>query len=176
MRDSAGTVLGMSEDVEAPEYYELDRLVRGVGQVCISASMLESRLAFLTMTLDFWTDEKYREVLSQTGRAVREYRDLVPRLEAFGLGPDVPKLLEDAERLLRARNRVVHSVLMIELKTDNEQFYEAWNARADETWEVNPTDLQQLAEDLAQLVIEANAFACAWEQRAERDGWPLLPR
>lgn len=33
----------------------------------------------------------------------------------------------------KERNRVVHSVMMIRAKADNERFYEAWNARSDET-------------------------------------------
>lgn len=162
-------------EYSSAEYDDLDQLIRGVGQVCIAASMLEAELALLALTLDNWSDEKYREVLSRTGQALREYGDLVPRLEAFGFGPDARKLFEDTQRLLRARNRVVHSVMMIEVKADNEEFYEAWNARGDETWEVHPAELVKLAEDLTQLVVEADAFAYAWEQRAKHDGWPVLP-
>jgi hypothetical protein len=157
------------------DHAELDQLVRGVGQVCIAASGLEAQLAFLALTLDNWSDEKFREVLSHTGRALDEYKSLVSRLEAFGLGSDPRWLLDEATRLLRARNRVVHSVMMIEVKAATERVYEAWHARSDETWEVRPADLHKLAEDLTRLTGEADAFAHAWEQRAERDGWPVLP-
>ncbi|HEY2640705.1 MAG TPA: hypothetical protein VGI66_12585 [Streptosporangiaceae bacterium] len=170
-----------STDIQAAEtqdsdHAELDRLVRGIGQVCISASMLEAELAFLALTLDDWKDEKYRAVLSNTGRALREYKALVPRLEAFGLGPDPRTLLDEATRLLHERHRVVHSVMMIEVKGANEPVYEAWHARSDETRDIDPAELYKLAEDLGLLFIEAHAFARGWEERAERDGWPVLPQ
>lgn len=114
-------------------------------------------------------------VLSSTGQALREYRDLVSRLEAFGLGPDPRTLLEEATKLLQARNRVVHSVMMIDMKGASEPVYEAWHAKADVTWEVDPAALRELAENLSQLCAEAEGFGLAWEERAERDGWPVLP-
>ena len=43
-------------------------------------------------------------------------------------------------------------------------------ARSDETWEVDPAQLRQLAEELSLLVAEADALGYVWEQRAERDG------
>lgn len=101
-------------------------------------------------------------------------RALVPRLDAIGLGPDVGQLADEAGRLLEARNRVVHSVMMIEAKATNEPFYEAWHARSDSVWPVDPLGLHTLALDLAQCMAEVNEFAHAWEERAERDGWPVL--
>jgi hypothetical protein len=72
------------------------------------------------------------------------------------------------------RNRVVHSVMMIETKTTNEPLYEAWHARSDTIWPVDPVALNTLARDLAQCAAEVSGFTHAWEERAERDGWPIL--
>ena len=145
----------------------LDQLVRGVGQVCISASMLERSLTYLTGLIENWDDAKYCEVLGRTGEPLRRYRARVPA-DAFGLGPDVGQLADEAGRLLEARNRVVHSVMMIEAKATNELFYEAWHARSDSVWPVDPLGLHTLALDLGQCMAEVNEFADAWEERAER--------
>ncbi len=150
------------------------QLVTGVGQVCISASMLEWALTYLTGLIENWDDAKHREVFGCAGQPLKEYRNLVPRLEAFGLGRDVAQLADDAGRLLAERHRVVHSMMMAETKADNELLYEAWHARTDTTWPVVPEDLNALARDLALCAADANAFAGAWAERAERDGWPVL--
>ncbi len=150
------------------------QLVSGVGQVCISASMLEWALTYLTGLIENWDDAKHREIYGNPGRPLKEYRNLVPRLEAFGLGSDVAQLADDARRLLAERHRVVHSMMMAETKADNEPLYEAWHARTDTTWLVVPEDLNALARDLALCAAEATVFANAWQERAERDGWPVL--
>lgn len=62
------------------------QLVSGVGQVCICASMLEWALTYLTGLIENWDDPKHSEVFGSPGQPLREYRNLVPRLEAFGLG------------------------------------------------------------------------------------------
>lgn len=160
----------VNQQLEQQADTELDQLVRGVGQVCISASMLEWALTYLTGLIENWDDAKHRDVLGHPGEPLRKYRTLVPRLEAFGLGPDVGQLADDAGRLLNERNRVVHSVMMIETKAANEPLYEAWHARSDTVWPVEPAALNALARDLAQCTVEVTAFTHAWEERAERDG------
>jgi hypothetical protein len=154
--------------------HETAQLISGVGQVCIVASMLEWALTYLTGLIDNWDDEKHRKVFSSPGQPLKEYRNLVPRL-FLPLREDAAQLADDAGRLLAERHRVVHSVMMIETKAANEQLYEAWHARTDTTWQVVPEDLTTLAIDLGQCVMEATAFAHAWQERAERDGWPILP-
>ena len=146
------------------------QLVRGVGQVCISASMLEWALTCLTGMIENWDDDKHRELVGHPGRALNTYRALVPRLEALGLGPDVAHLADDAQRLLAERHRVVHSVMM----TANESRYEAWHPRRDITWAADPAALHPLALDLTLCMAEVTAFAGAWKERSERDGWPIL--
>ncbi len=150
------------------------QLVSGVGQVCISAGMLEWALTYLTGLIENWDDAKHSEVFGSPGQPLKEYRNLVPRLEVLGLDPDVAQLANDAGRLLAERHRVVHSMMMAETKADNELLYEAWHARTDTTWPVVPEDLKTLARDLSLCAVEAVAFANAWEERAERDGWPVL--
>jgi hypothetical protein len=142
--------------------------------VCISACMLEWSLTYLTGLIENWDDTKHREVLGHPGEPLRKYRALVPKLEAFGLGPDAGRLAVDAGRLLQARNRVVHCVMMIETKATNEPLYEAWHARSDTIRPVDPVALNTLARDLAQCTAEVSGFTHAWEERAERDGWPVL--
>lgn len=122
--------------------------------------------------IEIWADQKFTTVVSQPGGPLRAYRRLVPRLKALGLGPDAAQLAEDAGRLLGDRSRVVHSVMMTGTMAADEPLYEAWHARTDTMWPVAPEDLNRLAEDLSRCAAEATAFAEAWEERAERDGWP----
>jgi hypothetical protein len=162
----------MSTDVPADE--AMKQLVAGVGQVCIAASGLDWALTYLAGVIEIWAYEKFTTVVSQPGGPLKEYRKLVPQLEALGLGPDAAQLAEDAGRLLGDRNRVVHSVMMIGTRAATEPLYEAWHARTDTMWPVAPEDLNWLAQDLSRCAAEATAFAEAWQERAERDGWPDL--
>lgn len=159
---------------EEPADHTMARLVSGVGQVCVSASALEWALTYLTGVIAGWEDPEYARVLGRPGQPLREYQQLVPRLEAFGLGPDPGRLAADAERLLGQRHRVVHSVMLAEVRADNTGLYEAWHAKTDTTWPVVPEDLSVLASDLALRAAEAAALAEAWLARSERDGWPDL--
>jgi hypothetical protein len=159
---------------EEPVDGAMVQLVTGVGQVCISASALEWGLTYLTGVLAGWEDPEFARVLGRPGQPLREYQNLVPRLEAFGLGRDASQLAADAERLLSQRHRVAHSVMLAGTRADNECLYEAWHARTDTTWPVMPGDLSTLATDLALCAAEATSFAQAWQERAERDGWPDL--
>jgi hypothetical protein len=162
----------MSTDLPADE--AMKQLVAGVGQVCIAASGLDWALTYLTGVIEIWADEKFTTVVSHPGGPLKAYRTLVTRLEAVGLGLDAAQLAEDAGRLLEKRNRVVHSVMMIGTRPASESLYEAWHARTDTMWPVVPEDLNRLAQDLSQCAAEATAFAKAWQERAERDGWPDL--
>jgi len=164
----------VDRNADEPIDQAMVELVCGIGQVCISASMLEWALTYLTGLIENWDDAKHREVFGKTGQPLKEYRHLVPRLEAFGLGSDVAQLADDAGRLLAERHRVVHSMMMAETKADNQPLYEAWHARTDTTWPVVPEDLNTLARDLSLCAAEATAFASAWQERAEHDGWPVL--
>lgn len=65
------------------------------------------------------------------------------------------------------------SAMMGELDPDS-RACEAWHAKTDAMWSVVPADLNSLARDLAQCAREVDAFGAAWEERADRDGWPLL--
>jgi hypothetical protein len=89
------------------------------------------------------------------------------------LRADTEQLLATAEQLLAQRHRVVHSAMMGELDPDS-RAYEAWHAKTDAMWSVVPADLNSLARDLAQCAREIDAFGTVWEERANRDGWPLL--
>jgi hypothetical protein len=156
-------------------YEEMDAIVTGVGQVCISASSLEWSLAFCTCVLRGEGNDWLIQVCSRPGQPLKEFRKLVravatrfPELRA-----DTKKLLADAEQLLGQRHRVVHSAMGGELEPGSRQ-YGAWHARTDTTWPVVPAELNSLARDLALCASEIDAFGTAWEERAERDGWPDL--
>jgi hypothetical protein len=149
-------------------------LVSGVGQVCISASALEWALTYLTGVISVWEDSEYARVLGKPGQPLKEYQQLASRLQVFGLGPEPGRLAADAERLLGQRHRVVHSVMLAEGRRDSTSAYGAWHPRADVTWPVVAADLRTLASDLALCAAEATGFAQAWQERAERDGWPDL--
>lgn len=162
--------------MDEPIDQTMTQLVIGVGQVCISANMLEWALTYLTGLIENWDDAKHRDVFGRPGRPLKEYRNLVPRLAAFapGIGQDVAQLADDAGRLLVERHRVVHSVMMIETKAANDRLYEAWHVKSDTTCPVVPEDLNTLARDLALCAAEASALADIWAERAEREGWPVL--
>jgi hypothetical protein len=162
----------VDQQEEHPADQKVNQLVNGVGHVCILASALEFSLAYLTGTIDHWDDDKHRKVLGTPGRPLQEYRNLVPRL-FLALRADAAQLADDADRLLAERNRVVHSVMMLE--TADEPRYKAWHAKTGTTWPVVPEVLSALAHDLASSAAEATGFALAWEERANRDGWPVLP-
>src|SRR5258708_38917725 len=98
---------GTEFSADEPVDHEVAQLVSGVGQVCVSASMLDWALTYLTGLIDDWDDEKHRKVFSCPGQPLREYRDLVPRL-FVPLREDAAKLADDAGRLLAERHRVVH--------------------------------------------------------------------
>jgi hypothetical protein len=157
---------------------ELDQLNRGIGMVCIAASALEWTLTFLMGEIENWDDEKMRSVLARLNREqapAEQFRKLAHRLETFGLGPDVIRLARDASRLLEERHKVVHSVMIIETKAANEPLYEAWHAKSDTIWPVDPSQLYDLANQIMQCTAEVTGLTHAWEERAERDGWPVIP-
>ncbi len=105
----------------------------------------------------------------------QQFRKLARRLETFGLGPDVIRLADDASLLLEERHRVVHSVMMIETRAVDEPLYEAWHAKSDTMWPVDPSRLHDLADRITQCTAEVTGLTQAWEERAERDGWPVVP-
>jgi len=157
---------------DVPPDDELDQLIHGVGMVCIAASGLEWALTFLMGEVENWGDEKMRTVLARLNREkapAQQFRKLARRLEAFGLGPDVIRLADDASLLLEERHRVVHSVMMIETRAADEPLYEAWHAKSDTMWPVDPSRLHDLADRITQCTAEVTGLTHAWEERAERD-------
>jgi hypothetical protein len=67
-------------DMDGPIDQTMTQLVSGVGQVCISASMLEWALTYLTGLIENWDDAKHRDVFGRPRQPLKEYRKLVPRL------------------------------------------------------------------------------------------------
>jgi hypothetical protein len=153
-----------------------DDLARAVGQVCISASTLEWTLAYLTSVLRRWSDAKFVEVVSRPGQPLHDFRALVSSLatiQAPELQAGAGRILADAEGLLKQRHRVVHSVMIDELEPGS-RLYDAWHAKTNALWSVDLGDLHDLARDLEGCARAADAFGAAWEQYAERAGWPDL--
>lgn len=147
------------------------QLVNGVGQVCISASSLEWSLAYLTGAVEGWDDERFTHVIARARQPLEEFRKVVPKLEIFGT-EDLAKLLADAETLLGKRGRVVHSVMMLDTTVANAAVYEAWHAKTDTTWTVDPEDLNALALEImnctAEVVGLTQAFLEAFSDQAAR--------
>src|SRR5260370_33148712 len=143
------------------------QLISDVGQVCVSASMLEWVLTYLTGLIDNWDDEKHRKVFSSPGKPLREYRNIVPRL-FLDLREDAAQLADDAGRLLAERHRVVHSVMMIETKATNGQLHEASHARTDTTWQLGPEELATVAGEPGPCTVESPRFATVLAERSER--------
>jgi len=146
-----------------------DELVKGIGEVCISASSLEWSLAYLTSVVRYrGNDDKFVEIASTPGAPLKEFRKTVRSPGALQAPEqaEAEKILADAERLLEDRNRVVHSAIMDELEPDS-RLYDAWHAKSNSIWSVDPIYLNNLARDLKQCVAAADAFGTAWEERAE---------
>ena len=143
--------------------------VRGIGEVCISASSLEWSLAYLTAVVRYrGNDDKFREIARTPGGPLKEFRKTA-RCSAVLEAPDqaeAEKILADAERLLDDRNRVVHSAIIDELEPGS-RLYDVWHARSNRIWSVDPEDLNNLARDLKQCAAAADAFGTAWEECAE---------
>ena len=51
---------------------EEDRVLRGIGEVCVAASRLEGAMAFLAMTMQNWSDEKYCQVQSRSSEVMKD--------------------------------------------------------------------------------------------------------
>ena len=151
----------LSDDAE-------DRVLRGIGEVCVAASRLEGAMAFLAMTVQNWSDEKYCQVQSRSGEAVRAFEALVPELEKCGLGSDARSIIADATALRDLRNRAVHSVMMFELREANQRLYQAWHAKSDELWDVDPAELHELALKLAAAASKTDDLGYNWEVRTGR--------
>lgn len=145
-----------------------DRVLRGIGEVCVAASRLEGAMAFLAMTVQNWNDEKYCQVQSRSGEVMRTFEALVPELEKCGLGSDARSILADATALRDLRNRTVHSVMMFELREANQRLYQAWHARSDELWNVDPAELHELALKLAAAASKTDDLGYNWEVRTGR--------
>ncbi len=64
---------------------EEDAIVRGVGEVCISASSLEWSLAYLTSVLWRKGNAWFIDVFSHPGQPMRVFRKFVRSLEALPL-------------------------------------------------------------------------------------------
>jgi hypothetical protein len=148
---------------------ERDEFVRGIGEVCISASSLEWSLAYLAAIVRYrGSDDKFRVIARTPGEPLKEFRKVVRSpgvLQALEQA-EAEKILVAAERLLDKRNRVVHSAIMDELEPGT-RFYDAWHAKSNSIWSVDPVHLNSLARDLMQCAAAADAFGTAWEERAE---------
>lgn len=147
---------------------EEDRVLRGIGEVCVAASRLEGAMAFLAMTMKSWSDEKYCQVQSRPGEVMRAFETLIPELEKCGLGSDARSILADATALRDHRNRAVHSVMMFELREANQRLYQAWHAKSDELWNVDPAELHKLALKLAAVASKTDDLGYNWEVSSGR--------
>lgn len=148
---------------------ERDELVRGIGEVCISASSLEWSLAYLTAAVRYrGNDDKFREIARTPGAPLKEFRKVVRSSGVLQAAEQsqAEKILVVAERLLDNRNRVVHSAIMDELEPDS-RLYDAWHAKSNSIWSVDPVDLNKLARHLKQCAAAVDAFGTAREERAE---------
>src|SRR5215469_12927821 len=145
-----------------------DRVLRGIGEVCVAASRLEGAMAFLAMTVQNWSNEKYCQVQSRSGEAMRAFEVLVPELEECGLGSEARSILADATALRDLRNRAVHSVMMFELREANQRLYQAWHAKSDELWNIDPAELHELAVKLGAAAAKIDDLGYNWEVRTGR--------
>lgn len=148
-------------------YDELDDLVRGVGQVCVSASHLERSMAYCASVVRCKSDDWFVSALSRPGRPLKEFRALVRLIRTTFpvMRADLDDLLPRAEHLLRERHHVVHSVMTLELDPDTSH-YDAWHASSDTAWDVNPAVLSDLARQITACGSEIDAFGTAWDERA----------
>lgn len=94
---------------------------------------------------------------------MKAFEALVPELEKCGLGSDARSILADATALRDLRNRAVHSVMMFEPREANQRLYQAWHAKSDELWNVDPAELHELALKLATAASKADDLGCSWE-------------
>jgi hypothetical protein len=148
---------------------ERDELVRGIGEICISASSLEWSLAYLTAVVRYrGNDDKFRDIARTPGGPLKEFRKVArsPGVLQAPEQAEAEKILVAAERLLDNRNRVVHSAIMDELEPGS-RLYDAWHAKSNSIWSVDPDALNNLARDLMQCAAAADAFGTAWEECAE---------
>ena len=151
---------------------EEDAIIRGIGQVCIAASLLEWSLAYLTSVLWRKGDSWFVDVFSTPGRTLPTFGKFIRSLAVLApdLHPPAGEIKARADGLLMQRNRVVHSVMVGELEPGSRVF-EAWHAKSDIIWPVSAADLTRLVAELDQCTAQADDFGAKWEERAARERW-----
>jgi hypothetical protein len=152
-----------------------DAVVQGVGEVCIAASSLEWSMAYCTSVIRCAGDAWFIKVYAAPGQTRKEFQELMRDVAARFPEQKATseRLLADAKDLLDQRNRVVHSAVVSE-RDPGSRFYDAWHAKTDTVWPVDPEGLRNLAHRIDRCAREIDDFGTVWEERAERDGWPDL--
>ncbi len=86
-------------------YEEMDDVVRGVGQVCISASSLEWSLAYCTSVLRCKGDDWFVDVFASPGQPLKQFRKLTSDVTAR-----MPELRADTEQLLATAEQLLSGI------------------------------------------------------------------
>jgi hypothetical protein len=108
------------------------------------------------------------------GRPLKEFEKVVPQLERV-FGSDVSRLRADAERLLRERHRVVHSVMLLGTDAAGSARYEAWHPKSNATEPVEARRLYELAHDLAYAEMDVRGLTTALLATEHGRGEPSSP-
>jgi hypothetical protein len=59
---------------------------------------------------------------------------------------------------------------MLKERDPDSHLYDAWHAKADAMWSVDPARLDELARQLEECATAADAIGTAWEEHFQRGG------
>ena len=143
-------------------------MYQAIGEATVAASSLEAQLVFLVAIARGHDDAWVRQRLGKPAGQVRPLlRDLVGDVEPGPFREQLRRLLGDADAVLDGRNRLVHSVAMLDHGEDGELLLSFWHPGSDTEAAISPAQILEHAHDLGALASRTLALghqALAWHQ------------
>lgn len=128
-----------------------EELRLAIGDSVIAATQLEFQIAMLVATAGGEDDEWLRTTLARVGGARQALKALATEVQEPGFHAQLDRLANDVEELLHARNRIVHSVVVLD-DVDGELCATFWHPRSDE-------ERRPKIDELKAQVLRMNALA-----------------
>ncbi len=144
-------------------------LLARLGLVCVNATALEFLLVQVVALAEQHDDDWCRRAMSNSGQALKAYQRAA-RKSLRGFGTRVPGLAERAAHFLDERNKVVHSVAIMEV----EELVKAeeiswWHPKSDIERSVSTHYLDQISGGLQRCYLEAAVLIESVRQRRMSD-------
>lgn len=115
-----------------------DELRMAIGDLAIVSTKLEAFVAQFVALARNEDDEWVRTTLASTGGAVRQLRALAGDVDDPGLRAQIDRLVMDMRAALDARNKLIHSVAVVNVGDDGQLRSTFWHPRSDAEGPVDP--------------------------------------